>query len=239
MIREGRSWVWFAAALLAASAPVLASGCGDAPSAPVEDSGSGNGSIALGLTGTALSFSSATYTMTGPASFNKTGSLTATNGVLSGLIGGVPAGAGYMLALTATTTDGSVTCTGSATFDVIGHTTTSVNIPMVCREAVNGGGVSVTGTANVCPVVDGVGATPPTATVGTSVALTATAHDKDDGPSPLTYHWTATAGTFSDANAQAPTYTCPGTAGAQTLTLTVSDGSSCTDMMTLTVTCTS
>jgi hypothetical protein len=236
MIREGRSLVWFAATLLIASAPMFAAGCGDAPPAPIDDNGAG--SIALGLTGTSLSFSSATYTMTGPASFNKTGSLTATNGVLSGLIGGVPAGAGYMLSLNATTTDGSVTCTGDATFDVIGHTTTSVSVPMVCREAVNGGGVSVTGTTNVCPVVDGVGATPPTATVGTSVTLTATAHDKDSGPSPLTYHWTATAGTFSDANAQAPTYTCPSTAGTETLTLTVSDGSSCTDMMPLTVTCT-
>jgi Bacterial Ig domain len=237
MIRQRTSFTWLAAVALVAGGTLLATGCDTGESsASVDDSG--NGSISLGLTGTSLSFASASYTMSGPASYSKTGMLTASNGVLSGLIGGVPAGAGYMISLNATTADGSVTCTGSGNFDVIGHTTTSVNIPMVCREAVNGGGVSVTGTTNVCPVVDGVGATPPSATVSTSVALTLSAHDKDMGPSALTYHWTATAGTFSDANEQEPTFTCPATAGSETLTVTVGDGSGCTDMMTLTVTCT-
>jgi phospholipase C len=68
----------------------------------------------------------------------------------------------------------------------------------------------------------------------------AAAHDADQGPSPLSYAWTATSGTLSDASAQAPHFTCAA-AGPSTLTVSVSDGDAtagCADRLSVTVTCT-
>jgi hypothetical protein len=220
-------------------------GCSDVPADAALNDGTGVeslGSVHLALSaGTTVPLTSATYTLTGPASFNRTGTIgSAGGGVLSGLIGGLPAGTGYSIKLDGSSTDGSVTCNGTSTFDVAAHATTSVTVPLMCREAVSGGSASVSDTTNVCPVVDGVAAAPMAAASAGAVSLTSNAHDKDSAPGPLAYHWTATAGTFSDANVQNPTFTCPTTTMSTTVTvtLTVTDGGpGCSDLMTLTVTC--
>ena len=100
--------------------------------------------------------------------------------------------------------------------------------------------LSVTGTTNICPVVDGISATPNEVAVGSSLALAGVAHDPDNGPSPLSYAWTATSGAFDNAASQAPSFTCTAV-GSPTITLTVSDGDTtpgCPATMTTTVTCT-
>jgi hypothetical protein len=224
--------------LLAAGSSVVGGCANDSNSAPTA-ADDNTGEVKLALTQSGLTFTNASYTISGPASFMKAGSINLTNGVISGLIGGIPTGAGYSITLDATATGGAVNCNGTANFDIVAHQTTPVVVPLVCRESVTGGSVSVSDTTNICPVVDGVLATPSSATVSTSVAITSTAHDMDMGPMPLSYHWTATAGTFSDPNVQNPTFTCPATAATVTLTLTVADGGpSCTDTMSLTVDCT-
>jgi hypothetical protein len=237
-----RFWGNTAMGLLVASSLALG-GCSNLQSdaASTDFGGSGNevGSIHLALTsGTDVQISSATYALTGPAMYSRTGTVSSTGGVLSGLIGGIPAGTGYSVTLDGSATDGSVTCMGSAAFDIEAHATTSVVVPLVCREAINAGSASVTDTTNICPVVDGVAATPTAAASGGVVALTGTAHDKDNGPSPVAYQWTATAGTFDNAGTQNPNFTCPKTttSTAVTVTVTVTDGV-CTDSMDLTVTC--
>jgi hypothetical protein len=220
------------------------SGCADLPSDAVTSSSGGVdevGSVRLALTaGTTVGISSATYTLTGPGSYSKTGMLNAasSSGVLSGLIGGIPAGTAYQIMLQGTSTDGSETCSGSATFDIMVHATTPVEVPLICREVLSAGSASVSDTTNICPVVDGVAASPMAAPSGGTIALTATAHDKDNGPSPLSYQWTVTAGTLSDAANPSPTFTCPATMTSTMITITVlvSDGD-CSDSMPLTVTC--
>src|SRR5262249_37846328 len=60
--------------------------------------------------------------------------------------------------------------------------------------------------ANVCPEILAYSASPPTVTVGADVHLTSLAHD--DNNDPLTFQWSATQGTFTDANAANTTYRC-------------------------------
>ena len=71
------------------------------------------------------------------------------------------------------------------------------------------------------------------------MSVTAFAHDPDNGPSPLSYSWTSTSGSFSDPTSAAPTFTCT-VAGGATLTVMVSDGdpaAGCADKATVVVTC--
>jgi hypothetical protein len=241
----GRAFgAWATFGLLTATL-LAEAGCSDLASDASSSSSEGPegvGSVRLALTaGTTVAISTATYTIMGPAAYSRTGVLNATGGgALSGLIGGIPTGTGFDIALDGTSTDGSVTCSGSATFDIVTHTTTAVEVPLVCREVLSGGSASVSDTTNVCPVVDGVAAAPMAAPSAGSIVLTGTAHDKDNGPQPLAYQWTATAGTFSDATAQNPTFVCPTTTMTTTvtITLTVTDGGpGCSDSMPLTVTC--
>jgi hypothetical protein len=89
-------------------------------------------------------------------------------------------------------------------------------------------------------VADGIMASPAEVFVGGTIALAASAHDADNGPSALSYLWTASAGTFNDATLAAPVFTCtaPGTV---TVTVSVSDGDGgpgCTDQASVTLTCT-
>jgi hypothetical protein len=184
---------------------------------------------------------SASYTITGPKGFTKTGTVNlSTSSMLTATIGGLPAGTGYQITISAITTDGSTSCGGSATFAVMVGKTASVVVPLTCHEAPRTGSVMVSGTLNVCPTIDGIGANPAEVQVGGSLALSASAHDSDAGPAPLTFVWQASGGTLSDPAAQDPTLTCnaPGTA---TVTLTVSDGdptASCAATLSAQVNCT-
>lgn len=188
-----------------------------------------------------LTINAASYTITGPATFTKTGSIDVSASTkLSATIAGLPAGTGYAIALSAMASDGVTTCAGSATFDVVARMTSSVTVTLDCHQAARTGSVSVNGVLNVCPVIDGVGANPAEALVGGAIALSATAHDADSSPAALTYQWTATGGTLSDAAAPNPTFTCA-SPGAATITLVASDGDTqpgCAATMTAQVTCT-
>lgn len=199
----------------------------------------GEGSLGLTLTSGAT-LSSVSYTIIGPASFSKAGSLDVSHSTtLSGLIGGIPGGAGYVITLSASTADASLTCGGSATFNVTPRQTTPVSVAVTCKEPAKTGSLLVNGALNVCPVVDGLNLTPSELIVGGSVVVNAAAHDADAGPTALSYQWTASSGTLSSTNAQNPTFTCTA-AGTATLTLKVSDGdptADCADSATATVTC--
>jgi hypothetical protein len=115
-----------------------------------------------------------------------------------------------------------------------------VPIHLTCREARRLGSVLVKGELNVCPVLDSVlPSSPSLAVVGMPLAVAASAHDPDAQPGPLQYQWAATSGTFSDASAQAPSYSCAA-AGQATLTISVGDGDAapgCADVAMLTIDC--
>jgi hypothetical protein len=216
-------------------------GCGRSnnPGAIVAPNNSGSVSLALQV-GNGTTINSATYVISGPNSFSRMGTIDLSSSTtLSATIGGLPAGTGYQIMLTATATD-STSCGGSATFNVTAHQTITVVVPMDCHEPVRTGSISVNGVLNVCPVIDGISANPAEVTVGSSLALAATAHDTDNGPSALTYAWQASSGTLSSASAQNPSLLCT-TPGTSHVSLTVSDGdpaAGCADTLSVDVTCT-
>jgi hypothetical protein len=182
------------------------------------------GDLGLSLTAAGATIDQANYVITGPQGFTASGTIDVSQSSnLSALIGGIPAGAGYSITLTAASTDTTLNCAGSATFDVVAGQTAKVSVPLACHEAPRSGSVLVNGVVNSCPVVDGISATPGEVKVGSSLSLVAAAHDSDAGPAPLGYQWSAPSGTFSDATAANPTFTCS-SIGNVTLTLAVSDG---------------
>jgi hypothetical protein len=208
-------------------------------SSPASEESVGSVGLDLQLASGAI-LNSASYTITGPGGFSKTGSVDISHSTkLSATIGGLPAGSGFSITLSSTSTDGGTTCGGSASFAVTAHNTATVTVPMTCHEAARTGSVLVNGTLNICPTIDGINASPAEVQVGGTIALGALAHDSDAGPSALSFGWVASSGTLSSATAQNPTFTCsaPGTV---TLDLTVGDGdpaSSCPDHLSAQVNC--
>jgi acid phosphatase len=221
-------------------------GCSGGTSAQAGNPSSENdvGSIGLALTlAPGMTLNTVNYKITGPNSFMKTGTIDVSlSSTISAVISGLPAGTGYQAQLQGTTVDGNTMCMGSsASFDVMSRMTTSVTVHVDCHETPKTGSVAVNGVLNVCPVIDAVNALPAEILVGGSVALSASAHDADNGPSALTYQWTTSAGILSSATGTSPTFTCGSASGAVTVTLTVSDGdpaASCADSVSVTLTCT-
>jgi len=183
----------------------------------------GSVSVALQLA-TGQTINTASYSITGPNGFSRSGTVDVSqSSTLSFTVGVIPAGAGYRVAVTANTTDGGTTCAGSAIFNVIAAQTVVVNVPAACHEAARTGTVTVNGKLNICPTIDGIGASPAEVQVGGSVALTGSAHDSDAGPAALAFSWQATSGSLSGPSAQSPTFKCTAP-GPATVTVNVTDG---------------
>jgi arylsulfatase A-like enzyme len=220
--------VWLLA--LGGSAPL-----GACSSDPIVDGGEGVGTLGVNLeVAPGVTLDSVTYAITGNG-FDKSGSID-TSGApeISATIGGIPAGNGYTIRLTATSVEEGTTFTGSANFDVTSRGVTSVKVHLRGNGTSDNGSVAVTGTLNVGPVVDELTATPLTVFVGSTVTLTGVGRDPDDGPSPLSYYWSTTGGLIEDPIAPSSTLTSA-TPGTFTVKLTVSDGES-TDTAVTTIT---
>jgi 5'-nucleotidase len=206
---------------------------------PPGSESSGELSVDLQI-GSGAIINSVSYTITGPGGFSKTGTIDVSHSATaSALIGGLPTGTGFSIALAASTVDGGTTCSGQAPFSVVAGQVTPVSVPLACHEAARTGSVLVNGKLNVCPVIDGITISPNSLSVGASVPVSAAAHDSDAGPAALTYQWTATSGTLSDPSSPNPTFSCTA-AGTATLTLTVTDGDpspTCPAKLTADVTC--
>jgi Calcineurin-like phosphoesterase len=223
----------FVASLATAALAGACDGSGKLGAGTTAD-GIGSVQVALQL-GNGATVASASYIITGPAGFTRSGSFNVSNSnTISGVIGGLPLGNGYTITISATSTDGKTSCGGSAGFNVTAGGATAVIVHLSCHETSKTGSVSVNGTINFCPSIDSVGANPP---VGNTIAVSSAASDRDGGPQPISYKWTTTSGTLSSATAQNPTLTCTAP-GLASLTLTVSDGDpGCADSFSLQVTC--
>ncbi len=199
-----------------------------------------SGSVDLALVEGGVTLTSVSYTIVGPNGFSKSGTINvSSSSKVSAVIGGLPAGNGYSITLSAAGTDGTTTCGGSATFDVTAHAITTVVVTFDCHESPKTGTVAVNGKLNICPVADGISANPADVAVGFPVELAIAAHDSDSGPSPLAYSWTAASGSFSNPTSASPTFVC-NAPGPVTLTATASDGDStpgCASALSLVVTC--
>lgn len=220
---------------------LTAIGCSSGGVAGSEPASDRSGKISLELqVAPGSMLSSVSYTIVGPNGFTRSGSLDVSqSSTVSGTIGGLPAGTGYTITLSGTTTNGAISCGGSATFDVLARTSTKVNVPLTCKEKPTTGSVLVNGVLNICPVIDSVSATPNSLNIGGSVVLSSVAHDTDVAPAALSYQWTASSGTLANANSASPTFTCT-TAGTATLKLSLSDGDAtpgCADSVTTEISC--
>jgi hypothetical protein len=219
---------------------LLAAGClsGGGGSSAGKQAG---GSVQIALVAGGATINTVNYTITGPSSFSQSGSIDVSHSsTISAILGPFAAGGPYAITLTGASTDGSETCAGSGTFNIVAGQTASVSVPLTCHQAPRTGSISVNGTVNVCPQIDSLDATPTEVLVGGSVSLAAATHDADNGPSPLGARWTSTSGVFTDATSLDTRFSCTA-AGTATLTLTVSDGDTstgCPATNSITVTCT-
>jgi len=182
------------------------------------------GSLGLNLeVAPGVTLNAVTYTIAGNG-FSKTGTIDSSGAVsISGTIGGIPAGKGYTITLSATSVEAGTAFTGSASFNVTAGGTTSVTVHLKGTGVSGNGSVSVNGTLNVGPVVDELSVTPVNVFVGKTITLTGVAKDPDQGPAALSYYWSTSGGVIDNPigpNAKL-TSTKPGTF---TVKLTVSDG---------------
>jgi hypothetical protein len=212
----------------------LAVGCAAEPDPPM---GSMNMDleIAPGVT-----IDTVNWTISNPTTgFTRSGSVDVRfSSVLAFQIGGIPAGSGYTISLSAMSVDGEFTCSGSAGFSVSALAITPVSLQLYCSAAPpDEGSVVVTGTTQVCATLSSLGASPLETAVNTSISLSATG---SAGTLPVSYTWTATAGTFDNPQSVAPTFTCPATPGPVVISVTVYPSApSCNTVTTrsVTVTC--
>jgi hypothetical protein len=199
------------------------------------------GTVSFELLVSGHTLNTANFSITGPNGFTKTGTINVANSnTLTATIGGLPAGMGFQITIMGTTTDGALQCQGSQTFAVTAGMTVSVQVPLACREAPRTGSVTVNGTLNVCPVIDGISANPAEANVDANIALSAVAHDSDAAPQAVGYAWQASGeGSISAGGTTSnPTLHCD-SAGIATVTLTVGDGDpACPTTSQATVNCT-
>lgn len=174
--------------------------------------------VAPGVTINAVS-----YSISGNG-FTKTGSIDTSGApTISAKLGGIPAGKGYTITLTASSAEGTTTFTGSAKFDVTAGATAAVTVHLRGTSVSGNGSVIVTGTINVNPVIDELTVSSLTVNVGSAISLAALGRDPDQQPSPVTYYWSTTGGVID--NPIAPNATLTSTSpGSFTVTLTVSDG---------------
>jgi acid phosphatase len=198
------------------------------------------GAVGLNLQlGAGVSLTTVSYTIAGPNGFSRAGTIDVSDtATISAVIGGLPFGTGFSITLTGKIVDGRGTCVGSATFDIDRATTKQVSVHLVCDIQPNTGSILVTGTVNACPRVDSIGATPAEIALGGGpTTLSASASDADHAPSALTYTWTATSGTLSNASSPNATFACT-SVGTVTVTVAVSDGdSACATRESMSITC--
>ncbi|HEX5273368.1 MAG TPA: alkaline phosphatase family protein, partial [Gemmataceae bacterium] len=215
-------------------------GCSTEPADSGMSAHPDTGNVDIGLVvGVGVTLNSVTYTITGPAGFSRTGSIDVSqSSTISAIISGLPFGTGYQISIKGTTTDGLGVCMGSATFDISSTATINVPVNVSCNLQPQTGSIVVNGVLNACPRIDAVGASPASAAVNGTMALTTTVVDVDHGPSPVTTTWSASAGTIDTPNAASANFTCTST-GMVTITLAASDGDpACASQQSIDVLCT-
>jgi hypothetical protein len=200
-------------------------GCARTSESVAAQSVEGAGSISLALHVTEdIDLTSIRYVISQSGTVVQSGSIDVSQATApSAVIGGVPAGTGYLLSVAATE-DELVACQGTSTsFDVLPGAVTEVPLGIACPTEDDGGAVLITGTLNACPVIENAFPERADVPVGSVVQLHAIGHDDDNGPSPLSYTWAASSGAFSQAVGADPLFSCT-EVGTAVVTVTVSDG---------------
>ncbi|HVU00416.1 MAG TPA: hypothetical protein VHE30_01645 [Polyangiaceae bacterium] len=154
---------------------------------------------------------------------------------------GLPEGTGYTVSLSAVSRAG-VHCSGSKTFDVTAGITNALDVDVLCDPTNNGGTVGGTiiggnfipGNAAACPDVSFYTVAPLSVTsAGGRVFLMGSGT-----PGTVSASWSVSSGpgVLDDPTAASTLMTCVGE-GTVSVVFTVTDGLSCTDTKTASVTC--
>lgn len=144
-----------------------------------------------------------------------------------GIIGGIPAGTGRTFTAQASDAQGIVSHSGSVGGVTISDGATAA-VVMVLQQA-----TAPTPFSNSVPLISGVTASRTAVDPSGAVALTVSASDPDGDP--LSYAWSATGGTFSNASSATPTWTAPAAPGSLDISVTVSDGRGGQNSLSMTV----
>jgi hypothetical protein len=181
------------------------------------------GSVGMSLVLGNVTIDRVNWVITGPNGFTQSGTVDVSRSTkISFLVGGLPPGANYTVSITGASTDGRITCLGSATFSVTARSTTNVTVLMQCTGPLSdAGSAAINGQTYNCASVGSVSVSPAETTVGSSVSLSAAALGPD--PAALTYAWSAPSGTFSSSTSANVTFTCTQPGPVQ-VTLSVGDG---------------
>lgn len=234
-----KSGVWLGAGVLGLMSAIAVQGCesDNRPTTAAGEAATALGAVTLGLVlPDGSQVSAVDYQITRSGVPVRAGTMSVgSDGIASIYLTGFDAGTGYHVVLTAAR-DGGTACRGEVDFAVTEQSTIVVNVVMQCDDLSVDGNVTINGQFNVCPKVTSTTATPLTAFVGSSIALTATASDRDGDP--VSFVWSAPGGTFSTPNAASTSFTCTA-AGDFAVTVSVNDGPTrgCTRSATQMVAC--
>jgi hypothetical protein len=228
----------FTMGLVLAGACALGTACSPQPLSRGDHGAMGSIQLGLDVVSNGLVLSEATYKVDGPNGYHREVVVTLGSSTrLATVIGGTPPGTGYVLTVTGIASDGVSVCSGaSAPFDVVAFKTTLVSLIIRCQEPEPTGSIQTNGSLNYCAAIDTLMANPNAAALGESIALSSGSHDKDMGPSPVSYSWSASSGTLAGTDTPSPVFTCTAP-GAVNIALAVSDGD-CGDSRSITITCT-
>jgi hypothetical protein len=210
-------------------------GCGEA-----QPSVAAGGSVEQGLQlPSGASVSVATYAISGPNDFASAGTVPVGDTAdVPVVVSHLPVGQGYELAVSATASDGLTVCEGSTTFDVTdGAATLSLIAHLEC--AVPSGELDFQAIVNICPVLDGLSASPSSLNLGGMSRLVVAAHDSDSGPAPIAYSWSLNGVKLPRQSAPTLSFSCS-SLGEVTIAALVSDSDpnpSCADSSSIKVTC--
>lgn len=178
------------------------------------------------------------YTVTGNGMGSMDGTIdtSAAGSTASVELFGIAPGRGYTVELVATSVDESMTCRGSASFDVNAGVATEVMVFLGCKRTEQYGAVRVDGRLNVCAELVKAVVSPLHTSASNSLSLSAAGTDAEGDP--IEYRWIATEGSIEDARSAATTYTCV-QPGDQLITVEVSDDGfeGCIAGWTVNVTC--
>ena len=155
---------------------------------------------------------------------------------LLAVIGGIQAGSGYTLTLSATATDGTPCNGSSAPFTVVANSTVIVGIQLLCRPSQEAGSVKIEGTFGQCASFGSVGAAVPN---GNQIQISVTSVPASPTP-PATYSWMGgSPGGLSANDIPNPIYTCNGTENQVDLDVTLSQAGApaCTSTFRLIINC--
>jgi hypothetical protein len=209
---------------------------------PLGEEGSpATGSVRLALEiQPGVTVSTADYRITGPGSLVVKGTVDVGDSAdVSVPIPGLPPGMGYDVQVQAWASDDMTLCRGESAFIIVDSAPSMVLVHLDCQKPPQGD-LMVQGSFRVCPVLEGIGASPGEVLVGASLSLSATVRVPDDRLGPPAFKWQSTSGSLTGGSWADQIFTCTA-AGPATVRVTTSDANKdpeCEEAMQLTVGCT-